>query len=140
MTHIHAQGNNDNRGVKVEQRLIFGHAIRHQLAFDEVQEVSIEDSVDNEVDSFLNTIPDSVDANVLIIDLQSCREPNTVDGDINSEDKGCGPPLDPKELSLVGDKDGESIDDDLKEALNLEHPAGHYESEAMSAICKWLGQ
>lgn len=134
MTHIHAQGDKDDDGVEVEQRLIFCHAIRHQFAFDQIQEVSVQDAVDNEVDGFLNTIPDSVDVNVLLVYLQSCGDPNTIDGDVDAEDSSCGPPFYPKELSLVDDEDGESIDDDLKEALNLEHPAGHYEADAMISL------
>jgi len=49
-----------------------------------------------------------------------------VHGDVDSSDQYCNPDLDSQCLHLVGEKNSDSVDDDLEQELNLERPCRYW--------------
>lgn len=50
-----------------------------------MDKVEVQAGVDNKENAFLDAIPDIIDVDKSIADLQSCGNPDTKDADVNSE-------------------------------------------------------
>ena len=58
---IHKQRKDDDALIEAEQFVVLLQAVADQVRFDCLEKVPIQQCVDNQIDNFLDTIPDLVD-------------------------------------------------------------------------------
>ena len=87
-----------------------------------MDKVKVQSSVDKQKDDFFDSIPDFIDVDPGLVNLQSRRDPDCKDADVDAKDNNERPDLEPFRLSSVDHKDRNSVDDDLDEGLDLYTP------------------
>jgi hypothetical protein len=78
ITYVHRQRHAHNDSIEVEKRLVLGKATRDQFGSDQVEEISIESAVDEEIEHLFKPIPYVVDVDKGFRNLQAGWNPNTV--------------------------------------------------------------
>jgi hypothetical protein len=79
-----------------------------------VNEVEVQTGIDDQEDTLLYPVPDSVDRNPLVANLQPCRDPDTENTDVdNKKHEECCKFEFPGTVS-INHKDRDSIDNNLK--------------------------
>lgn len=122
MTYIKAERDKDQKQVDAVQRNVLSQAVVDKAGANEIDEVEVEAGVDNGEDDLLATVPDLVDEDVSVVDLQTGRDPNAKDADVDSQDDGEDGPLHLSCETLVDHEETDSVDDDLKNAVHFERP------------------
>jgi hypothetical protein len=83
MTYVHRQRDAHNNSIEVEKRLVLVETTRDQLSPDQVKEVSIESTINNEIENFFNSIPYIVNMDKGGGNIHASRDPNDKHRDIN---------------------------------------------------------
>ena len=94
----------------------------HESNFDGVDEIPIQCTVNYEIYTFLNAIPYLVHMFVFGGNLESCRDPDAIYGDVDSCDKNSYPYLEPHGFLAVREENRNSVDNDLEQKLDLKCP------------------
>ncbi|QSZ36192.1 hypothetical protein DSL72_007317 [Monilinia vaccinii-corymbosi] len=90
----------------------------------------------DEVDALLAAVPDVVEANVPLRDLQARGDPDAVHGDVDGCDEHGDGNLEVHRFALGGEEDADAVDDDLEEKLDLQGPEGEDTKEKCEAILR----
>lgn len=98
------------------------HAAGDQVSLDEAEKVGVEEAIDDQVDAFFTSVPDLIDVNVFLADLEPCWDPNAVDRNVDGRDDASNAPLEVPNFAFVGDQESDTVDDNLKKELDLDHP------------------
>jgi hypothetical protein len=83
MTYIHGQRHAHNNSIEVEKWLVLVETTRDQLSSDQVKEVSIQSTINNEIEDFFNPIPYTVNMGKGVGNIHASRDPNDKHRDIN---------------------------------------------------------
>lgn len=122
-TYVHANRNNHELCVEAHERLILGETdLLNKSDLHNAQEVPVQTSVDDENEYFGNLVPNGIDVDEDLADRGRGvgGYPDAEDRNVDCSDDNNGSPLDVADsLAVLGDE-GNSIDDNLHEQLNLE--------------------
>jgi hypothetical protein len=69
--------------VKLDEFVVLGETIFDEVCLDCPQEVPVEGSIDQEVENLLGAVPVLVDEVVSRADLETSRDPNAEDADVD---------------------------------------------------------
>lgn len=130
-TYVHGDRNNHQLCVEAHERLVLGETdLVDKPDLHNAQKVPVEASVDDEDEDLRDLVPDIVDLNESWMRWLDVRwNPDTEDGDIDGRDDDDGPPLDvPDSVAMFSDERN-TVDDDLHEQLDLEHPEEENEEQ-----------
>lgn len=119
---VKRQRDKDDADVELEQGPVLGHARVHELGLDQVDKVEVQAGVQEQEDGLFDAVPDVVDENVFLGDLQLGGDPDAEDGDVDEEDHGAAAPLEQPLGAPRRDEQGAAVDDDLDQAVQLEAP------------------
>lgn len=87
-----------------------------------MDKVIIQGHVNHTDQSLLDAIPDVVDGDELVVDLQIGWYPNADDGNIDEDEQSEGSPFDAEDSRPIHGKDGDTVDDYLHQSMDLEAP------------------
>lgn len=91
-TYVQGDRNGNQEQVHLIKACILLEAIRDKPLLNDVDEVKVESSVHNSKDDFLATVPNLVEVDVSLADLETGRDPNAKDADVDGEkDEEAGP-------------------------------------------------
>lgn len=122
--NIHAEGEANNIDVELDQGLVLLKTLAHQVLLDDADEVPVESSVNEKVDDLLTAIPDFIEVDVSLSDLEASRDPDAVDRDVDCGDEHGNGDLEVECLSAVHEKNRDSVNDNLQKKLDLKGPGG----------------
>jgi hypothetical protein len=108
--------------VVPHERLVLGETIGNQLDTNEVNEVAVKHGINDQEDTLLNAIPNEVDVVETLRNLQLGRNPDTKDTDVDESKNDRGYPSNLDSVSSIDHKEGNSVDDDSADTLNLYDP------------------
>lgn len=101
----------------------------------DAQEVPVETGVHDEDENLRDLVPDIVDLDKSWMRGYDVRwNPDTEDGDIDGRDNDDGSPLDVPDSFAMFSDECDTVDDDLHEQLNLEHPEEENEEQDWHTI------
>lgn len=116
---IHTQAESNYHLVKLHNPLISAQALFHQPLLHGMYEIPVQKGVGQQIQNFFDSVPDIIQSNVFFGNLQSSRHPDVVDGDVDCCNKYCNDKLQPRRFSIIREDDGDAVDNDLKQELNL---------------------
>lgn len=87
-----------------------------------MNKVVVQGRINDTDQRFLDAVPDVVDSNELVVDLQIGWDPDADNGNVDEDEKGEGAPFDAEDCRPIYGKDGDTVDDDLHESVDLEAP------------------
>lgn len=93
--------------------------MNNQIFANDVDEVEIQTAIDNKIDDFFASIPPLVDVDISFRYLQSCRNPDAIDRNINGRYECTDQDFEAVGFLFVGEEDAAAIDDDLEKELDL---------------------
>jgi hypothetical protein len=124
-TYIHCNRKDHELGIEANEGSIFGQAILlHKPLLDGAQEVIVQSSVDNQDQNFGDLIPVIVDPDKCTRDrwYGMCWDPDDEDGNVDAGDESNSAPLQSCNSTTVLGDQGNSVDDNLHQELDFEHP------------------
>jgi len=119
---VHEDGENNNLSVEANQSVVFGEPVGNEVESDGTQKEPVESKVDNQVEGLFDSIPIRVNIAVLLTNLQTRWNPNIKNGNVDDCNENSRTDHDGTGSSSVGYDDANSVDDDLKQQLNLDAP------------------
>lgn len=105
--------------------MIFGESGSDEVVPYGPEEIHVQGNVHDGEYSLFRPVPDIVDVDIRVVDLQSCRQPDAVYADVDQEHNGKDAEFEPPGERFVDHNQRHSIDDDLKDALHLNYPKCH---------------
>lgn len=69
LTYIHCHRDSNHEQIDTVKPSILGEAVGDEARSNEVDEVKVQTSIDDQEDAFLNSIPDGIDSNPFRTDL-----------------------------------------------------------------------
>lgn len=120
--NIHGHGYRNTKQIKPIQPHILGQSIGNQARTDQVDEVGVQPHVDDGEYDLLGAVPVVVYRDVALGALQTRGDPYTGDADVDGDADGEDGPLETTDEASVGYEKGDSSDDDLEDAVDLDDP------------------
>jgi hypothetical protein len=97
-----------------ENKTISLTSLIHKLMLDSANKIPIQRRVNNKINAFFASIPYIVDAAVFSRDLEPCRNPDAIHGDIDSCDENSNPNPKSHSFLAVNEENRDPVDDDLQ--------------------------
>lgn len=138
-TYVHGDAEHHEFSVEADQRLVLSQAVLlHEPNLDGAQEVPIQSCVDKENQDLGDLVPDVVDLDKGLAHggNRVRRDPDTEDGDVDGADDDQSAPFEVADGAAVLGDEGNSVDDDLHEELDLECPEEEDEEEDWDTIVR----
>lgn len=119
---IHGKRETNDVHVELDQRIVFFQSGLDEVTTNHTNEIVVEGRIGDEVDDFFAPIPDLVDMNVTLIDLESRGKPNAIDRDVDACDQHGDTDFQIPGSYTIKHEDADPVDDNLEQELNLERP------------------
>ena len=84
---VHKEGDGNDTLVEANKSVVLGKTIADEVGLNGLKEVPVECSIDEQVQELLDTVPVLVDDVVLVADLETGRNPDVEDTDVDSSDE-----------------------------------------------------
>lgn len=118
-TYIQRDGYADYYEVVFVENVVLCQPARHQLGLDKPHKVRVERHVDARKNGLFRAVPDVVHADKCVVDLQPRGDPDAEDADVDEADGDQQAHLQPPFLDWVVHDEGQSVGQDLHQALDL---------------------
>jgi len=86
ITYVEREGETDHDQVEAVHEPVLGQPVVHQLGFNQVHKVNVEEAIDDQKKTLLNTVPDPVGSDEGLTDLQAGWDPNAKHADVDYTD------------------------------------------------------
>lgn len=87
-----------------------------------MDKVKVQCQINNCEYALLNSVPDVVDVDISLVDLQASGDPDTEDRDVYDDEYSKCSPFYSTNGSLRDGKESDPVDNDLHDAVNLKDP------------------
>lgn len=121
-THIHGKRHTNHGQIEPVQQDVLGQAVFNERRADKVDKVEVEADVDDGEDGLFKTVVYVVDVDPFWADLQAGRDPDDADRDVYNEQREEDAPAEAVNGGARNGEEGDAVDDDLHDAVDLEHP------------------
>lgn len=111
---VHAQRDHHDTLVEPHELVVLGETVADEVGFDGFQEVPVEESIHEQVESLFDAIPHLVDDMVLGVDLQAGGDPDVEHADVDGCDEDGGSDHDVERAPAIRNNDSYTVDDNLK--------------------------
>ena len=136
-TYVHGDGDDHELSIEGHERLVLCETdLVNKPDLDDAQEVPVKGSVDDENEDLGDLVPHFVDLDEGVAHRWHGvrRDPDAEDGDIDHGDDNEGAPFDFADGTPAFGDEGNPIDDNLHEQLDLEDPEGQDEEEDWDTV------
>ena len=119
---IHEKRDDHDSLIEGNKAVVLGKTVANQICSNGLEEVPVECGINKQVQELLDAIPVLVDDVICVIDLQTCRDPDIEDTDVDHRNKNGSGDHDMSRTFTVWDNDTDTVDNDLEQQLNLDTP------------------
>lgn len=119
---------------------IFRQSPVDQARSDEVDEVAVQREIDDGEDDLFASVPNNVEADPCIVDLEAGRHQSDEDADVYGQDVGEDDPLQLCCFAGHNHQETEAINNDLQRQLHLDSPEQRFGSTGQTDVGSRWGQ